>query len=128
MAGAAGNLIMGCDICQEVCPYNISLAGPAKNSAFTAGAFAGDEIPLTEILQITNDRQYLERFAGSPLMRPKREGLVKNAINAAINAITQNPDRYSDALLPLIEKIASEDENPRLRETANLYLKRLSAI
>lgn len=128
LAEAAGNLIMGCDICQEVCPYNIRLAQPATHPAFTTGEIAGDEIPLAEILQISNDQQYLERFAGSPLMRAKRLGLGKNAINAAVNAISQNSSAYRHTLLPLIQKIAGDDENPSLRQIAAEAAAKLKTI
>ena len=127
-ASDTSNLIMGCDICQEVCPYNIRLAKPATHPAFTTGKIAGDQIPLAEILQICNDQQYLQRFAGSPLMRAKRLGLIKNAINAAVNAITQNPSAYKENLLPLIQKIATDDENPRLRQIATEAINKLKTI
>lgn len=120
---AAGNLIMGCDICQEVCPYNKACARPATHPAFTSGAIAGDEIPLAEILQITTDEQFLQRFAGSPAMRPKREGMIKNAINAAANALRHDPAAYGPELVPLIENIAQNDSSPSLRGLAGRTLK-----
>lgn len=123
---ACGNLIMGCDICQEVCPYNLAHARPASHREFTARPIAGDAIPLEEILQISDDRQFLERFAGSPLMRPKREGMIKNALNAAANAIREQPENFRPLLLPLIEKIAATDDNPRLRTIAADYLRLLT--
>lgn len=71
-----GNKIFGCDICQEVCPYNKTFAKPALRES---NKIAGSTIPLKEILDIKTDEEFLERFAGSPLMRTKRQGLQRNA-------------------------------------------------
>lgn len=73
-----GNRVFGCDTCQEVCPYNISFAKETRHKDFQT-PIAGAHIPLNEILSIKDDRQYLKRFAGSPLMRAKRKGLQRNA-------------------------------------------------
>ncbi len=74
-----GNLIFGCDICQEVCPYNIQFAKPLQLKEFQQVKIAGSSIDLNEILAINSDEEYLEKFAGSPLMRTKRTGLQRNA-------------------------------------------------
>lgn len=74
-----GNWIFGCDICQEVCPYNKVNARPLQLQAFKDVKIAGSSIPLQEILNIQTDHEYLKRFAGSPLMRAKRKGLQRNA-------------------------------------------------
>lgn len=64
--------IFGCDICQQVCPHN-SCACRTKNPDFLKhiAGFSLDEIPKT-------DKRFLEKFAGSPLMRAKRKGLERN--------------------------------------------------
>ncbi len=80
-----GNLIYGCDICQEVCPYNKANAKPLTLKAFTEVKIAGSSIPLQEILNLKTDEEFLARFAGSPLMRAKRKGLQRNARIAATN-------------------------------------------
>ncbi len=107
LAPALGNRIFGCDLCQEVCPYNLQLARPIKQSPARTDAanssnsaarplvpgladrqIAGDSLPLNEIMAMDNDQQFLQKFAGSPLMRAKRKGLQRNAANAVINART----------------------------------------
>lgn len=122
---ATGNLIDGCDICQEVCPYNKSFAKPLTFEPLKAIRIAGDAIPLEEILTLKNTEEYLAKFAGSPLMRPKRQGLVKNALNAARNAIRQNPTKYGLKFLPLIQAIAESDLSPELRDVAEKVLTNL---
>lgn len=79
------NMIFGCDICQEVCPYNKSYAKPVQLEALKEVKIAGSTISLQEILAIGTDQEYLERFAGSPLMRAKRAGLQRNAKIALSN-------------------------------------------
>lgn len=74
-----GNIIFGCDICQEVCPYNQAFAKPLTLQAFKEVTIAGSSLDLQEILAIETDEDYLKKFAGSPLMRPKRKNLQRNA-------------------------------------------------
>ncbi len=80
------NWIFGCDICQEVCPYNKTFAKPLQLKAFTEVKIAGQSQSLEEILAIGNDEDFTRRFAGSPVMRAKRAGLQRNARIAAENA------------------------------------------
>lgn len=86
LAAKMKNQIFGCDICQEVCPYNKAHARQTQNSDFN-NPIAGHSIPLREIEQIKTDEQYTARFAGSPLMRAKRTGLQRNARIAKFNMI-----------------------------------------
>ena len=87
-----GDWIFGCDICQEVCPYNRH-APQTKEPAFHAEAGAGPALGLDEVLAIQSDEEYLKRFQGTPLMRAKRAGLQKNA-----TVVLKNTS--SDSLLP----------------------------
>jgi len=73
------NWIFGCDICQEVCPYNKAFAKPLQLAAFKEVKIAGQSMPLHEILSISSDEEFTKRFAGSPVMRTKRAGLQRNA-------------------------------------------------
>lgn len=70
--------LFGCDICQEVCPYNKAFAKPLQLKAFKEVKIAGHSIPLREILDIRTDEDFTKRFAGSPVMRAKRSGLQRN--------------------------------------------------
>ncbi len=81
--GKMDDWIFGCDICQEVCPYNRK-APVTRDPAFQSEAGAGQFLPLDEILSIQSDEEYLKRFQGTPLMRAKRAGLQRNAEIAAI--------------------------------------------
>jgi len=74
-----GDWVFGCDICQEVCPYN--RAAPSARQAMQAvGSYA-----LAELLTLDN-AGFRTRFRGTPVLRAKRRGLVRNACVAAGNA------------------------------------------
>ena len=70
--------IYGCDICQEVCPHNEAKQKINTHPEFNDFKIAGDQLNKKEILNIKTREEYLDRFAGSPLMRAKKEGLKRN--------------------------------------------------
>ncbi len=73
--------VFGCDICQEVCPVNRKET-PTREPAL--GQHRLSVANLVEILEMTEAR-FLERFAGTPIMRAKRVGLQRNACVALGN-------------------------------------------
>ena len=77
-----GNHIFGCDICQEVCPYNAK-AEPTGESAFAPreGLYAPELIPLLSL----SEEEFRRRFKGSPLLRAKRRGFLRNVAVALGN-------------------------------------------
>ncbi|MGE5215651.1 MAG: tRNA epoxyqueuosine(34) reductase QueG [Chloroflexota bacterium] len=77
-----GNHIFGCDICQEVCPYNVKARASAE-AAFRprTGLHAPELIGL---LALTQD-EFRRRFRGSPILRAKRRGLLRNVAVALGN-------------------------------------------
>ena len=83
-----GEWVFGCDVCQDVCPFNvISITQRAKPDCaeFLKTAGAGQSLDLVEVLGIRSDQDFVKRFAGTPIMRTKREGLVRNAAIVASN-------------------------------------------
>ncbi len=70
--------VFGCDICQEVCPYN-RRPGPSDEPAFGSEAGRGMWLDLRGILGLESDEGFQEAFRGTALKRPKRAGLVRNA-------------------------------------------------
>jgi len=77
-----GNQIFGCDICQEVCPYNVKAQSTAE-AAFgpRPGLFAPQLIPLLSL----TESEFRERFRGSPILRAKRRGFLRNVAVALGN-------------------------------------------
>ena len=72
---AMGNWVFGCDICQEVCPVNRK-AKATNDPNF--GRRDLSAVDLVELLEITEE-EFRRRFAGTPIMRAKREGMQRNA-------------------------------------------------
>lgn len=77
-----GNLIFGCDICQEVCPWN-SKATPTTESAFYPRA--GNLAPALLSLVNMTQAEFSSRFKGSPIKRAKRRGFLRNVLVAIGN-------------------------------------------
>ena len=98
-----GNLIFGCDICQQVCPVNIvaerrlGLRSDGKISSassqpaqfyprreFRPRPETGGSPELIPLLALTEE-QFRERFRLSPIRRTKRRGLLRNVCVALGN-------------------------------------------
>jgi epoxyqueuosine reductase len=75
-----GPRVFGCDICQEVCPWN------ARAPMTTEPAFRPlyDPSPPLQELAALQAEEYRERFQGTPVMRAKYEGLTRN-VEAAMS-------------------------------------------
>ena len=69
-----GGWLFGCDVCQEVCPWNRH-APPRRDAALDAGNPPG----APETLVALSDAEFRQRFRGSALKRARREGLARNA-------------------------------------------------
>jgi epoxyqueuosine reductase len=78
-----GNWVMGCDICQEVCPFS-RFARPTGESAFLPVSPDRAAPPLLDLLRL-DENSFQARFEGSPVLRLKRDRLVRNACVAAGN-------------------------------------------
>ena len=77
-----GSHVFGCDICQEVCPWNRakrSIIWPELEGAPDSGSPS-----LSELLEL-DDQTFRNRFRGTPLTRTKRRGLLRNAAVALGN-------------------------------------------
>jgi epoxyqueuosine reductase len=76
-----GELIYGCDICQDVCPWNVRFSQELKEPAFaTREAIAGkDARTLARELLAMSQSEFSAAFKGSPMKRAKLRGLERNA-------------------------------------------------
>ena len=71
-----GDWLFGCDVCQEVCPWNHRAPVTGESSFHPLhGMTAVDLVELFEL----DDAQFRARFRHTPLWRPKRRGLLRNA-------------------------------------------------
>lgn len=113
-----GNWLFGCDICQEVCPFNYrSLKEGRKpdRKEFEDLIVPGGVLSLKEILGIKTTEEFISRFAGSPIIRTKREGLLRNACIVATNTNCKT-------VLPELEYCAENDLSDVVKYHAGLAL------
>ena len=103
-----GEWIFGCDLCQETCPYN------KKNKETTWKEFkpssgVGHWLSLKDILRIKSDEEFHNKFCHTPLTRPKRRGLLRNAAIVAGN-------KLSEEALPELVWLAENEPDEIIRE------------
>jgi epoxyqueuosine reductase len=79
-----GNRVFGCDICQEVCPWNRRFARPTVEAGFQARP-EGMAPRLLDLLAL-DEEGFRRCFRGSPVKRAKRRGLLRNVAVALGNA------------------------------------------
>jgi epoxyqueuosine reductase len=75
--------IFGCDVCQEVCPWN-RFEREADEPGFHPRK--GNEAPLLADLSRLSESQFMEQFKGSPVTRPKHAGFMRN-VHAALESL-----------------------------------------
>lgn len=110
-----GHEVFGCDICQDVCPWN------RKAPSTGAAEFQPREglvNPALEWLAEMSVEEFREKFRGSAVRRAKRSGLRRNAVIAMGNSGDQ---RFA----PLLEKLKA-DEDPVVAESAEWAAKRIT--
>jgi epoxyqueuosine reductase len=78
-----GNWVFGCDLCQEVCPYNRRFARPGRIAAL-AGRSELMAPRLLDLLAL-DEAGFKRRFSGTALLRAKRRGLLRNVCVALGN-------------------------------------------
>ena len=110
-----GNHIFGCDICQDVCPWNTG-APVADEPAFSAVHAA----PPLEKLAGLSEEEFRDMFRDSPLQRTRYNGFLRNVAVAMGN---QKLPRFRDPL----EKLAQSGD-PVVAEHARWALDRLNQL
>ena len=107
MRDGMGRHVFGCDVCQDVCPWN------RKAPATEAPEFQAREglvNPALEWLVEMKAEEFRERFRGSPIRRTKLNGLRRNAVIAMGNSGRKE-------VMQALEKLRV-DEDPLVAEAA----------
>ena len=102
-----GNHVFGCDDCQEVCPWNRHARLPEEFLRNTSIE------QLLEWLSL-DEKQFKEKFRGSPILRSKRRGFLRNVCVVLGNL--KDPKS-----IPALQK-AAQDSEPLIREHAQWAL------
>jgi epoxyqueuosine reductase len=72
-----GDWLFGCDICQDVCPWNVSFARATLDTDFAPRAEVAE--PDLEALSQIEEGEFDRRYAGTPFTRPGHRGMLRNA-------------------------------------------------
>lgn len=114
LRAAMGNHLFGCDICQDVCPWNRE--APVTHSAeFQPRSELVN--PALEWLAEMSPEEFRATFKGSPIKRAKHSGLRRNATIAMANS-------GDSKFIPQLERL-SEDEDLVVAEHARWGLEQL---
>jgi epoxyqueuosine reductase len=116
---AIGELLYGCDICQDVCPWNVRFARDVREPALAphSDRVAPD---AAEILRL-DEGAWRARFGASALSRARRRGLARNAAVALGN-------RRDGRTVAVLTAARDEDPEPLVREHAAWALERIVSV
>ncbi|MGB6477736.1 MAG: tRNA epoxyqueuosine(34) reductase QueG [Candidatus Sulfotelmatobacter sp.] len=112
-----GRHVFGCDICQDVCPWNRK-APSTKAAEFQPRRDLVN--PALDWLAEISEEDFRRIFRGSPVRRAKRAGLRRNAVIAMGNS-------GEPKFLPLLKKLAG-DEDEVVAESAAWAIQTLSMV
>lgn len=111
-----GDWVFGCDICQQVCPWNRRVT-PAPDPAFNARPGVGTTDLVTDLA--LTPQEFNRKFKASPVQRARRRGYLRNVAVALGNS-------GDPAAVPALEK-ALQDDEPLVREHAAWALEKIRA-
>ncbi len=111
-----GRHVFGCDICQDVCPWNRKAPVTSSEELQPRPALFN---PALEWLAQLGAEDFAKAFRRSPVKRAKRSGLRRNAVIAMGNSRNQ-------AFIPTLRRL-SEDQDETVAEAARWALRRLAA-
>jgi epoxyqueuosine reductase len=127
-----GHHVFGCDICQDVCPWNRksprtdTLEFQPRKFGTSVENSAETSLFRPELLMLANlsELEFREKFRGSPINRTKWRGLVRNACVALGNSgLTAESPAYPEALNSL--RKLSESSDAVMAESARWALSRI---
>jgi epoxyqueuosine reductase len=111
-----GNRIYGCDDCLAVCPWNrFAREGAMMRPHYRADLAAPNLIDLLAL----DEAGFAQRFAGTPMLRTKRRGFLRNVCVALGNS-------GDDRALPALERAALDPE-PLVAEHARWAIGRIKS-
>lgn len=115
-----GDWVFGCDLCQEVCPYN---QRPPRTpwEEFHPESGVGHYLELTSLFDLKDEDEFRRCFGHTPLRRPRLRGLTRNALVVLGN-------RRPESALGNIGDFAMATEDPLLKEHAAWALSRYDSV
>lgn len=116
LRGGMGDWVFGCDICQEVCPWN--RFAPVSETPELQPLKGMNPLELAGLFALT-EGEFRKRFRKTPLWRPHREGLLRNA------AIVLGNQGWASAL-PVLA-VGLSDESALVRAAAAWAVGRIAS-
>jgi epoxyqueuosine reductase len=101
-----GDWVFGCDICQEVCPWNKRFAVPGGDPAF--GPRSGVPHPNLILEILLTPMEFNRKLKGSPIQLTKRRGYLRNVAVAIGNS-------HSPTVVPALAQALLHDPEPLVR-------------
>ena len=131
---AMGAHVYGCDICQDVCPWNrkapVTQVKEFQPRAFKTldaehrdGAQESLFLPRLEWLASLNQQQFSEMFRGSPIKRTKWRGLIRNVCVALGNSSSTDTAERA-RIVGLLQRLTLLQE-PAIVESAQWAISRI---
>ncbi len=126
-----GRMVFGCDICQDVCPWNrkapvTNLARFLPRGAESAGENANGQwenmrneagveggslfAPSLEWLASLGEDEFRQVFRGSPVKRTKWRGLIRNACVALGNSAIDPSSPSYKRIIRLLDRLAASED------------------
>jgi epoxyqueuosine reductase len=107
---ATGEWLFGCDVCQDVCPYNHSRRDVDDPESPYAPSPRWSELRAEQLLTLSEE-EFRALTEGSPLKRALREGLARNAAVVLGNAGTRRH-------LPVLREVVRDHDAESVRDAA----------
>ncbi|HET9636474.1 MAG TPA: tRNA epoxyqueuosine(34) reductase QueG [Gemmatimonadaceae bacterium] len=120
LRGKIGDLVYGCDICQDVCPWNARFSRELREEMLKPREIItskGARALALDILRL-DEESFRASFSGSPMKRAKLRGLKRNAAVALGNAGVPED-------VPALSALSS-DADPMLAEHARWAIARIA--
>jgi len=110
-----GDWIFGCDVCQDVCPWNRK--APTTNTPEFQPRAPLRPVDAARLLRLSED-EFKAEFAGTPLERPGRSGILRNAAIVLGNS-------QDAAALPALQH-GLTDADPLIRDACDWALQQIN--
>lgn len=121
---AIGNHVFGCDICQDVCPWNrkapitdVLEFQPRNFEHAEAASFATAFNPQLDWLASFTSEEFSKQWKNSPVKRAKYNGMLRNVATAMGNSGNRD-------FIPTLERLSAFPD-PAVQEHANWAIRRL---
>jgi epoxyqueuosine reductase len=115
---AIGSWGFGCDICQQVCPWNRRFAAPTRDPEFQPRPLLRSPRAL-DLLRLSPE-EFEQALRHSPLKRARRIGLLRNA--AIVAAGLRDPEAPSE-----LKAVLAREADPDVREAVTWALAQFSS-